>query len=88
MKFNVMPFIIGSVLGLNFRNQGILDGVDVGDGTPTQKPYIYSPSNKNTRPPATFADEIVVDDAYHDLVPALQVLSDLTTSAPSSSSSR
>lgn len=82
MNLRMMPFILTSVIGMNLRNQGILDGVDIGDGTPTQKPFIYSPSNKNTRPPATFADEIVVDDAYHELVPALQVLSDLTTRAP------
>ena len=66
-------------LGVKMGNQGILDGIDLGNNQATAKPYLYQPSNKNTKPPSTFADEIVVDDSYHELVPALAVLSDLTT---------
>jgi hypothetical protein len=67
-------------LGVKMGSQGILDGIDLGNSNvPTARPYSYQPSNKNTRPPSTFADEIVVDTSYHELVPALAVLSDLTT---------
>ena len=68
-------------MAVRHKHGGILDGIDLG-GSPTSAPFIYKPSNKNTKPPSTFADEIVIDDAYHELVPALAVLSDLTTTTP------
>ena len=76
-----LPLLAATVNAVGLRSQGVLDGIDLGS-KPTGKPYAYSPSNKNTRRPSTFADEVVVDDAYHDLVPALAVLSDLTTTTP------
>lgn len=46
--------------------------------------FKYTPSNSNTRPPKLFSDPVIPDTAYHELVPALEVLQDLvtTTAAP------
>jgi hypothetical protein len=63
---------------VKLRNGGILDEMNL-DEAPTEKPFVYKPSNSNTRAPKTFSDELIVDDAYHELVPGLQVLNDLTT---------
>lgn len=43
--------------------------------------YTYHASNENTRPPKAFSDPIVPDMAYHEAVPALYVLQQLTTTA-------
>jgi hypothetical protein len=80
--------LVTAAHGVRFQNRGILDGIDVGNNKPTAPPFIYKPSNSQTKPPQTFADEIVVDDAYHELVPALAVLSDLTTTTPAPSGAR
>ena len=79
----VIASIISAVSALNLRMQETTGDVNYDDDAPTPKPFLYSPSNKNTRAPKTFADEIVADESYHELVPALQVLADLTTAAPS-----
>lgn len=41
--------------------------------------YEYVPTNKNTKAPVAFTDEVLPDERYHELVPALQVLQELTT---------
>jgi len=71
-------FAVGLVLtnglGLRSKDDG-LDAYDDGD----KEVFIYTPSNSNTRPPKSFSDPVTPDTAYHELVPALQVLSDLVT---------
>lgn len=67
-----------AVTGLQLRHGGILDQMDT-DEVPEEKPFEYKPSNANTRAPRTFNDEMVIDESYHELVPGLQVLNDLTT---------
>ena len=45
--------------------------------------FTYKPSNSNTRPPKLFSDPVIPDNAYHELVPALEVLEDLVTTTKS-----
>jgi hypothetical protein len=44
--------------------------------------FTYTPSNSNTRPPKLFSNPVIPDTAYHELVPALEVLQDLVTTTP------
>ncbi len=81
MIFACLLLNLGFATGIRHGHRGILDGIDLG-GSPTAAPFVYKASNSNTKPPTTFADDLVIDDAYHDLVPALAVLSDLTTTTP------
>lgn len=67
-------------LGFGHRvrgGKGILDSIDTGDDKPTEKPFVYLPSNTKTQVPKTFEDEIVEDRSYHDLVPSLTILKDM-----------
>ena len=50
-----------------------------GDTGPT---FTYTPSNSNTKPPKLFSDPVIPDNAYHELVPALEALEDLVTTTP------
>jgi hypothetical protein len=78
MILTLLAIEFSLAVGIRHGHRGILDGIDLG-GSPSVPPFVYKPSNINTRAPSTFADDLVIDDAYHDLVPALAVLSDLTT---------
>ena len=72
----ILGYLLFAVNGVRLRNQD--DGLSAydEDGPPA---YQYVPSNLNTKPPTSFSDEVVPDEAYHELVPALQVLQELTT---------
>lgn len=78
----LLSVLLQSSGAMRLRTQDFDLGSDDDSGPP---PWVYVPTNTNTKAPIAFSDEIVADEGYHELVPALQVLSDLTTTrAPSS----
>ena len=70
-----MAITVGLSSGFRLRTKAF--EADMGSDETTPAPYTYVASNIRTNPPQTFADELNEDKAYHDLVPALQVLKDL-----------
>lgn len=74
---------VASAHKLRARHQsmGVFD-----DDASGPTPYAYLPTNINTKAPTAFTDEVLPDERYHELVPALQVLQELTTTpAPANS---
>jgi hypothetical protein len=75
--------IVSNALKLRGNN----DGLDVYEEE-QEEVFTYTPSNSNTRPPSSFSDPVTPDTAYHELVPALQVLNELITTTPKPSKKR
>ena len=71
--------IVSQALKLRGSNDG-LDAYDTDEEK--EETFVYTPSNSNTKPPSSFSDPVTPDTAYHELVPALQVLNDLISTTP------
>ena len=77
MRALFISMMLANAYGVGLRIRG--DDLNAYDDEPEEATFVYKPSNSNTRTPKTFADEVIPDDAYKELVPALQVLEELTT---------
>jgi hypothetical protein len=74
----LLSILMSSISALNLR--AFDDGLWAYDEDDQAKPqWKYTPSNRNTQPPKSFDDEVQPDTTYHDMVPAMEVLKDLTS---------